>query len=159
MRPQMLSVDDEAAREKSRLVALRLASLTLRLMEIWRLPFTDYDSAMILLAMGVINGGKLTRTPLETEYQSLDRPIPRDRLTRSNINSIAGATGINRETTRRKINKLVEAGLIERGDNGSINFSRGFTQREEAFVIVRAQLETLSRITNELLRDEVLLSD
>ena len=64
MRPQMLSVDDAAAREKSRLVALRLASLTLRLMEIWRLPFTDYDSAMILLAMGVINGGKLTRTPL-----------------------------------------------------------------------------------------------
>jgi hypothetical protein len=155
----MLSISDEAAREKSRLVALRLAILTLRLTENWRRPFDDYDSAMILLAIAVINGEKLTRTPLEPEYQNLAKAIPRDRLTSCNINSIAEATGINRETARRKINKLVAAGLVEKADNGLINFAPGFSQRQEPFAIVRTQLETLSRITNELLRDEVLLSD
>ncbi len=155
----MLSVNDKAAREKSRLVALRIAILSLRLMENWRRPFTDYDSAMILLAIAAIGGEKLTRTMLEREFQNLAEPIPRDRLTPCNISSIAEATGINRETARRKINKLIEAGLVERADNGSITFTPGFSQRQEPMTIVRIQLETLNRITNELIREGVLIAE
>jgi DNA-binding transcriptional ArsR family regulator len=152
----MLSVDDASARSKSRLVALRISILTLRLMENWRRPFKDYDSAMILLAIGAIGGEKLTRSALEQELQDLARPMPRDRLTPCNINSIAAATGLNRETTRRKVNKLIAAGLVDRAEDGSITFSAGFSQREEPSAIVRTQLETLNRITNELVRDGAL---
>ena len=152
----MLAVNDRAAREKSRLVALRIASLSLRLMENWRRPFSDYDSAMIVLAIAAISGEKLTRTTLERELQNLAEPIPRDRLTPCNISSIAEATGINRETARRKINRLIEAGLVERASDGSITFSPGFSQREEPTTIVRIQLDTLNRITNELIREGVL---
>jgi len=152
----MLSVDDKSASEKSRLVALRVSILSLRLMENWRRPFTDYDSAMILLAIAAIGGEKLTRTRLERELQNLAEPIPPARLTPCNISSIAAATGINRETTRRKVNRLSAAGLVVRAKDGSITFSPGFSQREEPYAIVRAQLETLTRTTNELLRDGVL---
>ena len=152
----MLAVDDIASAEKSRLLTLRIASLTLRLMEKWRQPFKDVDSIMIILAMAAIAGEKLTRTHLEKEYQDIARPIPRDRLTPCNLNSIAAATGLNRETARRKVNKLVAAGIVVKEADGTFSLSPGFAQREEPLALVRAQLETLRRTTNELLRDGVL---
>ena len=153
---QVLAVDDKIAQEKSRLVALRIAMLSLRSMENWRRPVTDYDSIVILLAVAAISGEKLTRTPLEPEFQDLARPIPHDRLTPCNISSIAEATGLNRETTRRKVNKLLAAGLIQRGSDGSISFTPGFSQRSEPMTMVRAQLDILNRTANELIRDGVL---
>lgn len=153
----MLSVDNTLAAEKSRLVTLRIASLTLRLMENWRQPFKDGDSIMILLAIIVISGEKLTRAKLEPEFQNLAKPIPQDRLTPCNLNSIAAATGLNRETTRRKVNSLAAAGLVVRGDDGSVSLGPGVPQRKEPAAIVRAQLETLRRTMNELLREDVLI--
>ena len=153
---RMLAVDARAASEKSRLVALRMSILMLRLIESWRQRFKDYDSAMILLAIGAIVGERLTRTPLEPDLQDLARPIPKELLTPCNINSIAAATGINRETARRKVNKLIAAGLVERAPDGSIGFSPGFTQRQEPAAILRSQLETTIRTVNDLLRDGVL---
>jgi hypothetical protein len=153
----VLAVDDKLASGKSRLVALRIASLSLRLMENWRQPFKDFDSAIILLAIAVIVGDKLTRTTLEHELLDLAQPVPHGRLTTCNINSIAAATGMNRETARRKVNRLVTAGLVDRAEDGSISFSPGFSQREEPSSIVRAQLEIVTRIINELVRDGVLI--
>jgi len=40
-----------------------------------------------------------------------------------NINSIAEATGMNRGTSRRKVNRLLASGLIERAVDGSITIS------------------------------------
>lgn len=153
---QVLAVDDKVAREKSRLVALRIAMLSLRSMENWRRPVRDYDSIVILLAVAAISGEKLTRTALEPEFQDLASPIPRDRLTPCNISSIAEATGLNRETTRRKVNRLLAAGLIQRDPDGSISFTPGFSQRSEPMTLIRAQLDIMNRTANELIRDGVL---
>jgi DNA-binding transcriptional ArsR family regulator len=133
-----------------------MAMLLLRSMENWRRPVTDYDSIVILLAIAAISGEKLTRTTLEREFQDLAKPIPRDRLTPCNISSIAEATGLNRETTRRKVNRLLAAGLIERNADGTINFAPGFSQRAEPMALVRSQLDILNRVANELVRDGVL---
>lgn len=148
----VLKIDQKRASAKSRLVALRIANLTLRLMENWR-QFGDYEAAIIILAIAVINGEKLTRTPLESELQDLRTPVPRERLTRCNISSIAVATGLNRETTRRKVNKLVSVGLLVRNEDGSVNLAGGFSQAKTTIELVHTQLETLTRITNDLLRD------
>jgi len=156
IRKTMLAVDEKSASEKSRLVALRISILTLRVMENLRRPFKDYESGMILIAIAAIVGERLTRTGLERELQDLAKPIPAALLTRCNINSIAAATGINRETTRRKVNKLIAAGLVARAEDGSIGFSTGLSQREETSVMVRAQLETLTKTVNDLLREGVL---
>ena len=60
-----LSVDDNVARAKSRIIALRILGLTLRLMENWRRPFSDPDNAMIMLAIAAIVGEKLTRASVD----------------------------------------------------------------------------------------------
>lgn len=152
----MLTVDERLASQKSRLVALRIAGLTLRMMENLRQPFKDYESGMILIAIAAILGEKLTRTSLERDLQDLAKPIPDALLTTCNINSIAAATGINRETARRKVNKLIAAGLLQRSEDGSIRFSPGFPQRVEPSAMTRAQLEALVRTANDLVRDGVL---
>ena len=148
-----LYVEERLAEAKSRLVGIRLTMLTLRLMENWRGHVRDYESAMILLAIAAINAEKFTRTGLEAEFEDLRRPIPPDRLTVCNISCIAVATGLNRETTRRRVNKLVETGVIVRREDGSVAFSDGLPQEPRMLELVRTQLETLTRTANDLIRD------
>lgn len=148
-----LAVDDHHAEAKSRLVGIRLTLLTLRLMNNWRRQVSDFESALILLAITAINSEKLTRATLEAELEDLRRPYPRDQLSACNISSIAMATGLNRETTRRRVNKLVQAGLLERGDDGSVAYREGVLQDPEIVELVRLQLETLTRTANDLIRD------
>ena len=71
---------------------------------------------------------RLLRTELGPEYESLDKPMPMTDLSRCNINSIASATGLNRETARRKVNQLVESGLLVK-DGRAISLAPGFTQQ------------------------------
>ena len=146
-------VDETQAQAKSRLVGIRLTLLTLRLIENWRRYVRDYDSAMIALAVVAINSEKLTRTTLEPELEDLRLPMPAELLTDCNISSIASATGLNRETTRRKVNKMTSAGVLVRRDDGSIALSDGFTQGKRTLEVVRDQLETLNRTLNDLIRD------
>lgn len=152
----MLSVVDEIACAKSRIVGLRMTFLTLRLMENWQHAFDDSETAAILLAIAAINGEKLLRAELEPQLQDLRNPMPLNRLTKCNINSIAQATRINRETTRRKVNAFIESGIVVRNADGSVNLRPGFTQGHQTIRIVRTQLETFNRVANELLRDGVL---
>ena len=152
----MLAIDDERASAKSRVVALRLTLMTLRLMENWQRHFRDPETAVLLLAIAAINGEKLLREDLEHDRQDLRNPMPVDRLTRCNINSIAVATGINRETARRKVNALADAGIVVRNDDGSVNLRSGLSQQPELIQLVRMQLETLNRVSNELVRDGAL---
>ena len=89
-----LSVDDNVARAKSRIIALRILGLTLRLMENWRRPFSDPDNAMIMLAIAAIVGEKLTSASVDPGLEDLATPVPHSDLTPCNISSIAAATGI-----------------------------------------------------------------
>lgn len=149
----LISVDEERAEAKSRLVGLRLSMLTLRMMENWARHVRDYDSAMIMLAVAAITGEKFTRTHLEDDLQDLRRSMPAERLTHCNISSIAEATGLNRETTRRRVNKLVDKGILVRWDDGSVAFNRGLTKNHRTIELVHMQLETLCRTVNDLARD------
>jgi len=105
-------IDDVQAGANSRLVAIRLTMLTLRCMENWRRNVRDYDQAMILVAIVAISAERLTRTELDLEDRKLETPIPEDELAPCNVSSIAAATGLNRETARRKVNELVKAGFL-----------------------------------------------
>ena len=151
-----IAVDAEQASAKSRIAAIRLALLTLRCMENWRRNIGDYDSAMILIAVIAITAEKLTREDLEQELQTLNTAIPAERLTRCNISSIASGTGLNRETTRRKVNELVAAGFLARSPDGGVAFAPGLLQEQSTLELVRKQLDDLVRGTNDLIRDGIL---
>jgi hypothetical protein len=152
----MLILDDEEATAKSRLSAIRLSALTLRWMENWRRNVGDYDSAMILLAVVAITAGRLLRTELDPELRDMANALPEEALAKCNFSSIAAATGINRETTRRKVLALVERGYLVRLSDGSIRFRPGYLQRPETAELVRVQLEALTGAANDLVREGVL---
>lgn len=151
-----LIIDDGELPAKSRIVGLRLVSLTLRLMENWKHDVDDYDRAMILLAVATITAERLLRASPEPHLESLSTPMPPEALAKCNVSSIASATGLNRETTRRKVDDLVKAGLLRRLADGTITFTEGLIQNESTQQLVRTQLEVLVRSLNDLMRDGVV---
>ena len=141
---------------KSRIVALRLVLLTLRCMENWKHDVDDYDRAMILVAVAAITAERLLRADHSQSHAALDEPLPPGLMARCNVSSIASATGLNRETTRRKVDSLIERGLLVRLDNGTITFAPGVIQEQSTQELIRRQLEGVVRTANDLVRDGVL---
>lgn len=141
---------------ESRIAGIRMVLLTLRIMEHWREAAGDYNSAMVLLAVVAVSSERLTRVELEGTKRSLSKAIEPSDLAPCNISSIAAATGFNRETTRRYVNRLVEEGKLLRAVDGSIRLVPGFVQQEFAVELLGIQLEALTRAANELLRVGVL---
>src|SRR6476469_8452110 len=145
----ILSVERKATEAKSRLVHLSLLTLNLRLMENWRsVPIVmkgavlDYECTMILMAIIVIGAEKMLRIELESELQTLAQRLSEKRFGRVNFSSIAAATAINRETVRRKVNDLQEAGVLVREREG-IRIAHGVSQFEVLREIIDAQLDAL----------------
>jgi predicted transcriptional regulator len=152
----VLSVNNETVGSKSRVIHVALLSLNLRLMENWRSAqgsagdvLSDHESLMIIMATIVINSERVLRTELELELQTLESLLPEDRTGRANFSSIAAATGINRETVRRKVNKLREAGWLMRDGHG-IKTVPGAIPYEIIEDIIRAQLDAITRTVNQL---------
>lgn len=145
-------VATKSAGGQSRLAGIEVSLLTLRLMERLREQAGDHTSALVLLAVVAITSEKLTRSNLECQFRSMAEPMPPERLTNCNVSSIASAIGMNRETTRRYVMKLVTRGVLERTLEGSITFAEGYIQREETRGVLQAELEVLSRSVTELLR-------
>src|SRR3954447_24556034 len=124
----MLKIYETAAQANSRPVGLRFALMTLRLMEHWRSHLdVDHDSAIIVLATAAITMEKFTRASFEPPLRDIRSDMPPAQLTKCNVGSIAAATGLNRETTRRKVNTLVAAGILVR-DDGFIRLSPEYTR-------------------------------
>lgn len=136
---------------KSRLIGIRFAMLTLRLMENWRRIFHDNDTALIALAIAVIMSERLMRTEVEPELETLAVPMPLETLAKCNISSVAAATGLNRETVRRRVNHLISMGMVVK-ENGAIRLAPGFTQQESVLDVVQQQFDEWRRTTTDLLR-------
>ena len=151
-----LVVDPEATEANSRLTGIRLALLASRWMENWRRGIGDGDKAMILLAVVAITGERLTRVELDDELKMLETPLPAELRGECNISSIAAATGLNRETTRRKVNALVEAGYLVRSEQGEIAFSSSVSGSDKTLKLMRKQLEAVTRFVNDALREGVV---
>jgi IclR helix-turn-helix domain len=151
-----LTIDKQASAAMSRLTAIRLALLTSRAMENWREGVGDNESAMILLAVVAITGERLTRADLPEALRSVATPLPPGYAAGCNISSIASATGLNRETTRRKVSTLIERGYLARSSGGEISFPAHRQQDPATLEFLTRQLEAVARFANDALRDGVL---
>ena len=110
---------------------------------------------MILMAVIVISAERLLRTELDVELQTLQKRLPRHRAGSANLSSIAAATGINRETVRRKVNNLQKAGLVVRDKDG-VRTAHGVIEYEVLRAIIDSQLDAITRTVNQLSRLGVL---
>lgn len=151
-----LFVDNDVLETKSRLAHLALLNLNLRFMENWRSAqlgstgvVLDYESLMILMAIIVISAEKVLRAELQPELQTLARQLPKAAVGKVNLSSIAAATGINRETVRRKVNNLHNAGWVAR-DKAGIRTVPGVIPYDVIRDVIGAQLEALTRVANQL---------
>lgn len=149
---------DEAGFEKvSRVAGVAVAAYTLRAAERWRANVADLESAMIMLAVIAISAERLLRAEdLPPGQRTLDTPIDRSLLTRVNVAGIAHATGLNRETARRKVNELIAAGELVRARDGGIAFPPGHAQSERIRDQARGQLAEICGIAEQLERLGVL---
>ena len=153
-----LVISSPQAEAQSRLTAIRLVSLTLRQMESWRSILDDHDGLMVMMAVAVINTESFTRKTLaEQNVADLKKAVPSDMLRMCNISSIALATGLNRETARRKVTNLVELGFLAKGADGHVYLHPELGVRERIVETVRSQLEAFAKTANELLRDGTLM--
>ena len=151
-----LNINEEEACAKSRVAAHRLISMRLRLLEAWREVTGGHEEALVVMAVVAITGDRLTRIDVAPELQNMAHAVPTPLLGKCNISSIASATGLNRETARRVVNRLIEKGVLQRSSSRSINFTAGRMQGPNASLISRFQLEEFVRTANALIRDGVL---
>lgn len=152
-----LEISELEAEAKSRVVGLRIAMLTLRLLENWRYHLSvDSESVVIVLATAAITMEKFTRLGFDEDRRNIRTAMPPEQLTKCNISSIAAAIGSNRETVRRKVNRLLDRGVLLREDGGSLRLSPEYTLSVRTSEMLRSQLEVLAQTGNGLLREEIL---
>lgn len=152
-----LSLDEEQACAKSRLAAHRIISMRLRLLALWKDVTGGHDESLVLMAVIAISGDRLTRADVEPDLRNMAHPVPRALLGQCNVSSIAEATGLNRETARRVVNRLIQRGILERLPDRSVHFTPGRMQGPNAFKVSELQLEEFARTANSLMRDGVLV--
>ena len=154
-----MRIDETAFEENGRLAGIAIAAYTMRAMERWRANLTDYDCVMIMVAVMAISAERLLRTELPAELRRLDTPFDPKKLSKVNISSIAHATGLNRETTRRKVNDLIDQGLLTRFEDGSVGFRPGLVQEDRIREQIRGQLGEIANVANQLMKLGVLADE
>lgn len=153
-----LTIDEEQADASSRVTAIRSAIMLMRSLEVWRQDRLDLPSVFIILAVIAITSEKLMRSDIDPKYRSLSVYLPLEQLQRCNIASVAAATGLNRETVRRRVQDLIDAGTLIRTEAGEIALPPHKVQESSALQLVRRQLEAVVRFANDSLRDGVLVA-
>ncbi|MFL6845719.1 MAG: hypothetical protein ACJ8ER_12650 [Allosphingosinicella sp.] len=152
----VIRVNEPLLEAKGRPAAISLAVYTLRAMEMWKRHVSDYDSAMIMIAVIAISAERLLRSELDPQYGPLSQAIDLKLLGKCNVTSIAHATGLNRESTRRKVNDLIKRGRLARLEDGTIFFRTGLTQESAVRELVRRQMVEIATVFERLLRLGVL---
>ncbi|MCW3798474.1 hypothetical protein OMW55_11725 [Sphingomonas sp. BN140010] len=159
MTPAMqLVIDEEQANANTRMTAIRAAVLMTRSMELWRRERLDPQSVLIILSVISITSEKLIRAKLEPKYHALDVYLPLEELQGCNIASIAAASGLNRETVRRRVQGLIDGGSLIRTEAGEIALPPDRVQEPSAIELIQRQLGAIVRFANDALRDGILVA-
>ena len=150
-------VDEEKFEECGRVAGAAIAAYTMRAMERWRRTLTDYDCVMIMISVIAIGTARLSRTEFPPAYRSLAVPIDPELLGKVNIAGIAHATGLNRETARRKVGDLIEQNMLVRHEDGSIGLAPGLMQEDRIREQIRGQIGEIAAIATQLARIGILV--
>lgn len=148
------SPDEQASsRRVLKAVALLLARHEIRSIRRW---FEDFDRDILLpILLGEIalhNIGALQNGAARRSGTRIAKPLPPSAevpvtiggtLKPCNAYSIAAATGLPRETVRRKIVRLIELGWIHRRDNGHLFITDGALEQFGSMLSSRALAELL----------------
>ena len=135
----------------SRVFAYLLVSFLARADHLRRKQFEDdVDLAVIAEAVAMSAIDPRMREPdFVREFSSIDREVGVERQRGVNALSIAAATGIPRETARRKIKRLLALGVLTETGRGQYVLTPGYIQTP----VMRTLYEELTRATVRFVND------
>jgi hypothetical protein len=115
----------------------------------------DIDLAIIAGAAALAGTDSMMRDPAtRREYGDLNKVVG-DRQRGCNALSIAEATGLPRETVRRKMNRLVEMGILVRRGVGDYIWQPGVLQSAPYRQTLDDIAAAAARLANECLEQEI----
>ena len=137
----------------SRVFAYLLVTFLARADQLRRKHFEDdIDLAVIAEAVSMAAIDPQMRDPaFVREFRSIESVVGVERQRGVNALSIAAATGIPRETTRRKIKRLLAMGVLAETGRGKYVLKPGYIQSPA----MRAMFEELSRATVRFVNDSL----
>lgn len=118
----------------------------------------DYVSTMIIAAIVAVSGERLRRIGIESDYEALANELPAQALGKCNLTSISIATGLNRETVRRKVQRLEAQGILVKDGATRVRLSHDFVRSDTVIEMIQTQIETVQKTVSQLARDRVLVS-
>ena len=153
-----LKLNPGAAESKLRLVGLQLALSGLRMGEEYRRTIArDLDSVVVVLAVIAIALERALRTRADITLYDVKNAIAINDVTPCNVASIAAATGLNRETARRKVNNLVKRGILRKLAGGAIVFTDEMRSSPALADMLCRQVNEVARLTNILLQHDIIV--
>jgi len=151
--PQAAPQAQASARRVLKSVALVLARHEIRSLRRW---FEDFDRDILLPILlgeialhniGALQNGVARRASTRAPQQPVPPPVASETgccgLKPCNAYSIAAATGLPRETVRRKIVRLIELGWIHREENGHLFITEEALEQFGSMLSSRALTELL----------------
>ncbi|SJZ92440.1 hypothetical protein SAMN02745126_02889 [Enhydrobacter aerosaccus] len=112
----------------------------------------DLEVALISEAIALSAIEPLMRDPqMRDHFRSVRNVVGVEGQRGVNALSIAAATGIPRETVRRKIRKLIELGAITQVKRGEYVMKPGFLQRTENLALLQQAINDTIRFINTAL--------
>ena len=142
----------------SRLFAYLLVSFLSRAEQLRRKHFEDdIDLAVIAKAVAMAAIDPQMRDPeFVREFRSIDDVVGTERQRGVNALSIAAATGIPRETARRKIKRLLALGVLSETGRGKYVLKPGYLQSPQAKALFEELTRASIRFINECFDQRVL---
>lgn len=142
-------IDDERAAAQLRKIGLQLAISGLRIVEEYRRVYgEDNDRVMIILAVVASTLERAMRSDEAGEFSDLRQVLPEELIGPCNVASIAIATGLPRETARRKVNALIAENILKRDRRGVITFVSGIGQNPVIYRMLRRQAGEIARLAS-----------
>lgn len=142
-------IDEDRAGAQLRKIGLQLAISGLRIVEEYRRVYgDDNDRVMIILAVVASTLERALRNDETGEIADLRQIIPDELVSPCNVASISIATGLPRETARRKVNALIAEDILKRDRRGVITFVNGIGQNPVIYRMLRRQAGEIARLAS-----------
>jgi len=143
--------------ENSRIFALKFAIFYQEITRLQRAMFNgDLDLFIVAgaIAVGSIESRMRDRDFHDT-YASLESVIGEEMQRGCNASSIADATGLPRETVRRRIKRLIEMGIVVRRATGDYVIRAGLVQSETYSRLFGQLSDAVLRLVNDCVEEQV----
>lgn len=151
-----LAIDQAILQEEFRLVSYLVVGDMLETNRIWREYLgLDNDDLMVLLNIALANVQRFMRDRVGRDPFLANVGIPQDAIVPISRRAIARATGLPRETVRRRVDRLIAEGLVVELTGGVRSRPRILAETNVIAALIE-HVERLTGTTNALLDRGVL---